>query len=51
VLVFYTFWDFSGAARKEEGRLSQLPGYAAYMQRTPRFFPRADQLVASRKKR
>jgi protein-S-isoprenylcysteine O-methyltransferase Ste14 len=50
-LVIYTFWDFSGAARKEERKLSQLPGYAAYMQRTPRFFPRADQLVASLRRR
>ncbi len=51
VLAIYTYWDFSGAARKEERKLSQLPGYAAYLQRTPRFIPRADQLVASLKRR
>ncbi len=46
ILVIYTFWDFSGAARKEERELSQLSGYAAYMQHTPRFFPGLDQLAA-----
>jgi protein-S-isoprenylcysteine O-methyltransferase Ste14 len=46
LLVIYTFWDFSGAARKEEQKLSQLPGYPAYMQRTSRFFPRVRQVIA-----
>lgn len=45
LLVIYTFWDFSGAARKEERKLSQLPGYSDYLQRTPRFFPTARQLL------
>jgi protein-S-isoprenylcysteine O-methyltransferase Ste14 len=44
LLALYTFWDFSGAARKEEQKLSQLPGYSAYAQRTPRFFPRVRQV-------
>lgn len=40
VMVCYTFWDFSGAAREEEDLLSQtLPGYADYMARVPAFFP------------
>ena len=50
-LVLYTFWDFSGAARKEEQKLSQLPGYSAYMQRTTRFFPNARQVVAAFRKK
>ncbi len=37
----YIFWDFSRAAKQEEALLSKnLPGYADYMARTPRFFPR-----------
>jgi len=39
--LLYTFWDFGRAARQEEKLLSEnLPEYAAYMQRTPRFLPR-----------
>jgi protein-S-isoprenylcysteine O-methyltransferase Ste14 len=39
--VAYTFWDFVRAARQEEELLSErLPGYADYMARTSRFFPR-----------
>jgi protein-S-isoprenylcysteine O-methyltransferase Ste14 len=41
LVVAYTFWDFSRAARQEETLLAQtLPGYADYMKRTPRFLPR-----------
>lgn len=38
--LVYAFVDFSLATRREETLLSQeLPGYAEYMARTPRFFP------------
>jgi len=38
--LLYTVWDFTRAARQEEELLSQnLPGYADYMQRVPRFIP------------
>lgn len=41
LILIYTFWDFIRAARQEEALLSRdLPGYAAYMQRTTRFLPR-----------
>ncbi len=50
LLVVYTYWDFSGAARKEEQKLSRLPGYSEYLQRTPRFFPRVGQVLALLKK-
>ncbi|MFZ5821808.1 MAG: methyltransferase family protein [Chloroflexota bacterium] len=41
ILLAYTIWDFSRAARQEEDLLAgQLPGYAAYAARTPRFLPR-----------
>ncbi|RLC66105.1 MAG: hypothetical protein DRI48_05450 [Chloroflexi bacterium] len=41
LVVIYTFWDFSRAARQEEALLSEnLPGYAEYMAHTPRFIPR-----------
>jgi protein-S-isoprenylcysteine O-methyltransferase Ste14 len=37
----YTLWDFTRAARQEEELLAKnLPGYAAYARRTPRFLPR-----------
>jgi protein-S-isoprenylcysteine O-methyltransferase Ste14 len=37
----YTLWDFTRAARQEEDLLARnLPGYAEYAQRTPRFVPR-----------
>ncbi len=51
LLVIYTYWDFSGAARKEEQKLSQLPGYSAYMQRTTRFFPQVRQVVTALRKK
>jgi protein-S-isoprenylcysteine O-methyltransferase len=39
--AIYTFWDFSRAARQEEELLAEnLPGYADYIARTPRFLPR-----------
>ncbi len=40
-LVFiYTIWDFTRAAKQEENLLSNtVPGYTAYMKRTPRFLP------------
>ncbi len=39
--VLYAFVDFSLATRREEKLLGEkLPGYAEYMARTPRFFPR-----------
>lgn len=39
--LLYTIWDFSRAARQEEDLLSKnLPGYAEYARRTPRFLPR-----------
>ncbi len=41
VMLIYTFWDFSRAARQEEELLSKtLPDYAVYMARTSRFVPR-----------
>lgn len=41
IIVFYTFWDFLGAAKQEEELLSRnLPDYPAYMAKTPRFLPR-----------
>ncbi len=41
VLTVYTFWDFSRAARQGEKLLAEnLPGYADYMARIPRFLPR-----------
>ncbi len=41
LMVIYTFWDFSRAARQEEELLSQdVPGYADYMNQTPPFFPK-----------
>jgi protein-S-isoprenylcysteine O-methyltransferase Ste14 len=41
LMVIYTFWDFSRAARQEEELLSRdVPGYAGYMAQTPPFFPR-----------
>jgi protein-S-isoprenylcysteine O-methyltransferase Ste14 len=37
----FAIWDLSYASRREEELLSQkLPGYAAYLQRTTRYFPR-----------
>lgn len=37
----YTYWDFSQAAvRDEKVMAANLPEYSAYMERTPRFFPR-----------
>jgi len=39
--LIYTIWDFTGSAKQEESLLSsKVPGYAAYMARTPRFVPR-----------
>ena len=39
--LLYTIWDFNRAAAQEEELLTKtLPGYAAYMDRTPRFLPR-----------
>ncbi len=39
--LLYTVWDFSRAAKQEEDLLSRdLPGYAEYARRTPRFLPR-----------
>ena len=39
--VVYAFWDFLRAAEQEESALSQdVPGYAEYRQRVPRFLPR-----------
>lgn len=39
--VLYAFWDFLRAAAQEESALSRdVPGYAAYRQRVPRFLPR-----------
>jgi len=40
IALIYALVDFSLATRREEKLLSQnLPGYAEYMARTPRFFP------------
>ena len=37
----YVLWDFVRDARQEESALMEkLPGYADYMKRVPRFFPR-----------
>jgi protein-S-isoprenylcysteine O-methyltransferase Ste14 len=42
VVLLYTIWDFTGAAKQEEDLLTRtLRGYAEYAQRTPRFLPRA----------
>ncbi len=39
--LLYTIWDFGHAARQEEDLLTKnLPGYAEYARRTPRFLPR-----------
>lgn len=39
--IIYTFWDFTGAANKEEQLLlATFPHYADYMSRTPPFLPR-----------
>jgi protein-S-isoprenylcysteine O-methyltransferase Ste14 len=39
--AIYAFWDFCGAAKKEETLLCErLDGYANYMRRTGRFLPR-----------
>lgn len=44
LVLGYTVWDFSRAARQEEQVLSKsLPEYEEYMARTPRFFPRIGQ--------
>ncbi len=51
LLLIYTCWDFSGAARKEEQKLSQLPGYADYLQCTPRFFPNVRRMLYFFKRR
>jgi protein-S-isoprenylcysteine O-methyltransferase Ste14 len=41
IVLVYTFWDFSRAARQEEKLLSEtLSEYPAYMERVPRFLPR-----------
>jgi protein-S-isoprenylcysteine O-methyltransferase Ste14 len=41
LIMIYTFWDFSRAARQEEELLGKtLPDYPGYMERTPRFIPR-----------
>ncbi|MGF1504456.1 MAG: methyltransferase family protein [Anaerolineae bacterium] len=40
-VVVYTIADFTQAARRDEELLADnLPGYRAYMEQTPRFFPR-----------
>jgi len=33
-------WSFLQAHVEERGLLQRLPGYEAYMQQVPRFFPR-----------
>lgn len=39
-VLAYTFWDFLGAAKREEHLLqSAFPEYNEYMKRTPRFIP------------
>jgi protein-S-isoprenylcysteine O-methyltransferase Ste14 len=39
--LIYTLWDFTRAAHQEEDLLTKnLPGYADYARRTPRFLPR-----------
>jgi len=41
LVTIYVFWDLSRAAKQEEALLGKnLPGYAAYMARVPRFLPR-----------
>jgi protein-S-isoprenylcysteine O-methyltransferase Ste14 len=41
LVAAFIIWDFSRAAKQEDALLSQdLPGYADYMARTSRFFPR-----------
>ncbi|MFL7792792.1 MAG: isoprenylcysteine carboxylmethyltransferase family protein [Anaerolineae bacterium] len=41
LMAIYAFWDFTGAAKRDEDLLAkEVPGYAAYMVRTPsRFLP------------
>ena len=50
LMVIYTYGDFSGAARKEEQKLSRLPGYSDYLLSTPRFFPNVRQVRSHLKK-
>jgi len=39
-IVIYTLWSFTGSAKEEEQALSEnVPGYADYLKRTPRFIP------------
>jgi protein-S-isoprenylcysteine O-methyltransferase Ste14 len=41
IALVYTLWDFTHSAKQEENLLSAtVPGYASYMERTPRFSPR-----------
>jgi protein-S-isoprenylcysteine O-methyltransferase Ste14 len=41
IILLYTVWDFTRAAKQEEDLLSKtLPGYADYARQTPRFLPR-----------
>jgi protein-S-isoprenylcysteine O-methyltransferase Ste14 len=50
LMAVYTYWDFSGAARREEQKLSRLPGYSDYLQHTPRFFPNVRQVLSHLKR-
>ncbi len=48
--MIYVFVDFSQAVRREERLLSeQLPGYAGYMARTPRFFPNLHKIIREKR--
>ena len=41
VVSLFTFWDFTRAAKQEDELLMKnLPDYADYIRRVPRFFPR-----------
>jgi protein-S-isoprenylcysteine O-methyltransferase Ste14 len=41
LIIIYTVWAFTASAKEEEKLLSErVPGYADYLKRTPRFWPR-----------
>ncbi len=48
-VVIYTFWDFHRAALADERLLSaEVPGYAEYLSRTPRYVPRIGKVNISK---
>jgi protein-S-isoprenylcysteine O-methyltransferase Ste14 len=44
LITIYAFWDFTGAAKRDEELLAkEVPGYVEYMARTHRFLPRLNK--------